>query len=143
MKKNTVHISLMILLSFSSLACSHNSEAPLEKSVKATAMAKGQHMNDGKITTAQSIPEEQQISLQAKVQFFALEGGFYGLITKQGKHYLPLNLAKEFQQNGAIVNVRGIVKPRMMTIQQWGTPFTITGIKLIKAGLSPNNDQLL
>lgn len=70
---------------------------------------------------------------QARVKYLNFEGGFYGLITHNGEKYLPLNLDKTFQQDGAIVNIQGKVE-NMMTTQQWGKPYKITNIKLIKAG---------
>jgi hypothetical protein len=52
-----------------------------------------------------------------------------------------MNMAKEFAQNGAIVRVKGKVKD-VMTIQQWGTPFTITDIELIKSGNKVNDADM-
>jgi hypothetical protein len=75
---------------------------------------------------------------RGRVQFLNLEGGFYGIITDSGKKLLPMNMAKEFAQNGAIVRIKGKIKD-VMTIQQWGTPFTITDIELIKPGNKANN----
>lgn len=74
---------------------------------------------------------------RGRVQFLNLEGGFYGIITDSGKKLLPMNMKKEFAQNGAIVRVKGKVK-NVMTIQQWGTPFTITEIELISPGTKGN-----
>lgn len=79
---------------------------------------------------------------QATVKYFNIEGGFYGLITEQGQKYLPMNLAKEFQQDGALVNIKGQLKKGMMTTQQWGTPYEISEIKLIKAGKNQLEDSL-
>lgn len=78
---------------------------------------------------------------RGRVQFLNLEGGFYGIITDSGKKLLPMNMAKEFAQNGAIVRVKGKVKD-VMTIQQWGTPFTITDIELIKPGNKVNDADM-
>lgn len=74
---------------------------------------------------------------RGRVQFLNLEGGFYGIITDSGKKILPMNMKKEFAQNGAIVRIKGKVK-NVMTIQQWGTPFTITEIELITPGTKGN-----
>ncbi len=74
---------------------------------------------------------------RGRVQFLNLEGGFYGIITDSGKKILPMNMTKEFAQNGAIVRIKGKVKD-IMTIQQWGTPFTITEIELITPGTKGN-----
>ena len=78
---------------------------------------------------------------QGKVQYFNLEGGFYGIVTESGQRLLPMNLAKEFQQNGALIKVKGTIK-NVMTIQQWGTPFTITEIELISAGTGQFSDEM-
>lgn len=71
---------------------------------------------------------------QATVKYIKLEGGFYGLITHDGRKYLPIGLPKEYRQDDAIVSFKGRININVMTIQQWGTPFEITDIKLIKAG---------
>ena len=68
------------------------------------------------------------------IKFMEFEGGFFGIVTDEGDKLLPMNLAKEFQQIGAKVKIQGQLVTDMMTIQQWGTPFKITKIELIKAG---------
>ena len=70
----------------------------------------------------------------ATIKYMNFEGGFFGLITAEGEKLLPMNLAKEFHQDGAKVKVQGQLVTDMMTIQQWGAPFHITKIELIKAG---------
>lgn len=76
----------------------------------------------------------KELSFTATIKYMNLEGGFFGLITKEGKHWLPMNLKKEFHQDGAVIKVQGHEIKGMMTIQQWGTPFSITHIELISAG---------
>ena len=76
----------------------------------------------------------KQVSFTANVKYMNLEGGFFGLISKENKHWLPMNLKQDFQQDGAIIKVTGHVIKNVITIQQWGTPFTITRIELIEAG---------
>ncbi len=78
---------------------------------------------------------------RGRVQFLNLEGGFYGIITDSGNKILPMNLAKEFAQNGAVVRIKGKVK-NVMTIQQWGTPFTITDIELITPGNKAHDNEM-
>jgi len=84
--------------------------------------------------------EVKQEWQQATVHFKNLEGGFYGFITKSGTKLLPLNLDKAYRMHGAVVKFKGEVKKGMRTIQQWGTPFQISQIELIKAGQSEKND---
>lgn len=75
-----------------------------------------------------------------EVKFLNLEGGFYGIVTSSGKKLLPMNLPKEFAQNGAVIRVKGKEK-NIMTIQQWGTPFEITDVELISAGKVIDNSM--
>jgi hypothetical protein len=87
--------------------------------------------------------EPEQISFTATIKYMNLEGGFFGLISKEGKHWLPLNLEKEFQKDGVVIKVTGKAITGMMTIQQWGTPFSITDIELITAAnKAPENKNL-
>jgi len=74
----------------------------------------------------------KEVSFTATVKYMNIEGGFYGLLTKEGQRWLPMNLKNEFKKNGAVVKVVGHELKDIMTIQQWGKPFSITDIKLIK-----------
>lgn len=94
---------------------------------------KGHKMNDAK--------DDLSNWQRGRVQFLNLEGGFYGIITDSGRKILPMNMAQEFAQNGAIVRIKGKVK-NVMTIQQWGTPFTITEIELITPGNKVNDSEM-
>lgn len=85
----------------------------------------------------------KSVSFIATVKFMNLEGGFFGLVSKEGKHLLPTNLKKEFHQHGAVIKVSGNMLPNMITIEQWGTPFKITDIELIKAGSKGTDSSLL
>jgi len=76
--------------------------------------------------------DEKIITLQGTIHFFALEGGFYGIIIENGQKILPINLKKKYQINGAIVKVEGQLIPELVTIQQWGTPFKIHKIVVVK-----------
>ncbi|TWX49172.1 hypothetical protein [Colwellia hornerae] len=87
--------------------------------------------------------ESEQISFTATIKYMNLEGGFFGLVSKEGKHWLPLNLEKEFQKDGAVIKVTGKAVMGLITIQQWGTPFSITDIELITAASkAPENKNL-
>ncbi|GMT48372.1 MAG: hypothetical protein IEMM0007_1938 [bacterium] len=72
-----------------------------------------------------------EMTFSAKIKWISLEGGFYGLVAKDGRRFLPNNLPPEFRQDGLAVWVRG--KPAdVATIQMWGTPFEIYEIKISK-----------
>ncbi len=74
------------------------------------------------------------------VKYLSLEGGFYGLITSDGMNLLPLNLAKSYQVVGTVLKVEGYIINDMATIQQWGKPFKITTVKLLKKGQNNKTD---
>lgn len=66
---------------------------------------------------------------KATVKYFELEGGFWGIETDTGAKLLPMNLAKEYQQDNLEVMIQGEKQEGMMSIHQWGSPFNITAIK--------------
>jgi len=87
-------------------------------------------------------PRVKEISFTATVKYMQMEGGFYGFLTEDGQRWLPMNLKGKFKKNGAVVRVLGHELKNIMTIQQWGKPFSITEIKLIKLaekGIKNNN----
>jgi hypothetical protein len=71
---------------------------------------------------------------EVTVNYYDFEGGFYGLTSKAGDKWLPMNLAKEYQLPGTVLKVQGQLIKGMMTIQQWGQPFKITHVELITLG---------
>ena len=78
--------------------------------------------------------KESKIWHQVTVKFQNFEGGFYGLVSRKGDKYLPMNLAKKYQLPGTVLEVQGHIVEDMITIQQWGQVFKITDVKLIKLG---------
>lgn len=76
------------------------------------------------------------------IKFMDLEGGFFGIVTDKGEKLLPMNLSKQFQQVGAQVKIQGELITGIATIQQWGTPFKITKIEVIKAGKTRSENNL-
>ena len=78
--------------------------------------------------------KQKQTWQQVTVKYLDFEGGFYGLVSKTGDKLLPMNLAKEYQLPGTVLKVKGQFIQDLMTIQQWGQPFKITDVELIKLG---------
>lgn len=81
-------------------------------------------------------PKDNINQLTVTVEYLTLEGGFYGLVTQNGEKLLPMNLSKEYQHAGTVLRVTGKKLTDVMTIQQWGTPFELTSVELIKKGES-------
>jgi len=72
--------------------------------------------------------------VEVKVVYLNFEGGFYGLVTKNGKKLLPMNLAKEYRIEDTILKIKADKVEGLVTIQQWGVPYKLTDVKLIKLG---------
>lgn len=70
------------------------------------------------------------LNITGKIQYNDLEGGFFGLVTQSGEHYLPIDLPDEYKKDGLTVRVSGQVDPDVMTIQMWGQPLRIHSIEV-------------
>ncbi|WP_448212579.1 hypothetical protein [Colwellia sp. MEBiC06753] len=68
------------------------------------------------------------------VTYLSFEGGFYGIVSESGDKLLPMNMAAEMKVAGNIIAYKGKVEREVVTIQQWGTPYTLNDIALIKKG---------
>ncbi|MDI6800664.1 MAG: hypothetical protein QMD01_01210 [Thermodesulfovibrionales bacterium] len=78
----------------------------------------------GSNTPSNSDSKKEEISFVAEVKWIPFEGGFYGLLTKAGEKFLPLNLPDKFKKDGLKIKVRGKTK-EVFTIYMWGTSFEI------------------
>lgn len=65
----------------------------------------------------------------AEVRWIPLEGGFYGLLTQDGRRFVPANLPDGFRKDGLRVTVRGRIK-EVATIYMWGKPLEILTIEV-------------
>jgi hypothetical protein len=143
-------IAYIVLLGSTLMSCQQNSTTSVVKSTASVekASVKVEEVSKSEVAKMSIKPslgkvDLKQLSFTATVKYMNLEGGFFGLVSKEGKHWLPMNLKKEFQQHGAIIKVTGSALNDLMTIQQWGTPFSITHIELIKAGQSGTGSDVM
>ena len=143
-------IAYIVLLGSTLMSCQQSSTSSVEKSTDEVEKApvKVEEVSKSEVAKMSIKPslgkvDLKQLSFTATVKYMNLEGGFFGLVSKEGKHWLPMNLKKEFQQHGAIIKVTGSALNDLMTIQQWGTPFSITHIELIKAGQSGTGSDVM
>jgi len=80
-------------------------------------------------------PVGEEISATGTIEFIELEGGFFGIVTTEGDHYLPLNLPEEFRVDGLGVTFTARTAPDVNTIYMWGIPVSIkTMAKTSEAG---------
>jgi len=62
------------------------------------------------------------------VAFVDLEGGFYGIVTDGGEHYLPIGLDERYRVDGMRITFVGEVAREIVTLQQWGTPVEVLAV---------------
>lgn len=128
-KKFLLPLPLSILFSICLLSCSQASHDQLQ--AKET-------LKEG---NSQVIEKKEQAWQQVTVNYYDFEGGFYGLTSQTGDKLLPMNLAKQYKFQGTVLKVKGELIKDMMTIQQWGEPFRIIDVELIKLGQSTGKNK--
>jgi len=79
-----------------------------------------------------SSTEPELIDTTGTVKYISLEGGFYGIVTDDGKSLDPLNLSKEYQVDGKRIQFKYIEKSDMASFHMWGMIIEIIEIKELK-----------
>jgi hypothetical protein len=74
----------------------------------------------------------QDVAFTAVVRWIPLEGGFFGLVARDGTKYLPLNLPEGFRRDGLGVEVRGRLGEEAVTAYMWGRPLMILDIEVLE-----------
>jgi inhibitor of cysteine peptidase len=74
---------------------------------------------------------ENIIQGSGTIQFNDFEGGFYGIVGDDGESYDPINLPKEFKEDGIRVNYTLKILEDQAGIHQWGTIVEIIKIEKI------------
>jgi hypothetical protein len=72
------------------------------------------------------------------VTWLPMEGGFFGIITDDGKRYDPLNLPAEYAKDGMRVGFTAKTDPDMASFHMWGTIVSIIDIQPISQDGSYN-----
>lgn len=63
------------------------------------------------------------------IVFLSFEGGFYGIISDDGKYYDPLNLGQDFKVNGLRVWFEAKILHDVCTYHMWGIPVSLLAIQ--------------
>ncbi|TQV75096.1 hypothetical protein FLL45_09140 [Aliikangiella marina] len=135
---------LLIISLFSSsilMACQQKVEStsPENSSTAETnASTSATYKKEEKENNIEEANVKNILPYKGTIQYVDLEGGFFGITTDKGTKLLPMGLPKEYLQHGAIIEFSGEKDEDVMTIQQWGTPFKIKDIKLVKPGKPVN-----
>jgi hypothetical protein len=72
--------------------------------------------------------EEERRHIAGTVRYIDLEGGFFGIVGEDGKHYEPANLPEAFQEDGLQVEVEAVMLRHTISVRQWGQAIAIEEI---------------
>ena len=78
-----------------------------------------------------AVPIYPTIIETGEVQYIDLEGGFYGIITDDGEHYEPNNLASEFMVDDLQISFKAKVMKDQVSFRMWGTIIEILEIEVL------------
>lgn len=66
------------------------------------------------------------------IEFIDLEGGFYGIISDDDQHYLPVDLPEEYQQDGLRISFTLEESEDAFSIFMWGILVEIVDIAILE-----------
>ncbi len=70
-----------------------------------------------------------RVAFQGRVVHVELEGGFWGILSKDGQRFDPIALPPRFQRDGLEVEVTAIVLRDTVSIRMWGQLIRILNIR--------------
>ena len=76
--------------------------------------------------------KEGVVSGKGTVRFIDIEGGFYGIIGDNDKHYDPINLSQEFKVDGLRVRYKAKIRRDIGSTHMWGTQIEIIRIEKLE-----------
>jgi hypothetical protein len=71
------------------------------------------------------------ITFTGTVSFIPLEGGFFGIISDDGRRYDPVNLPEEYRRDGLRVKVEALVLRGVIGFHMWGQKVEISNINAL------------
>lgn len=74
-----------------------------------------------------------QKTITGTLVYKTIEGGFYGFVADNGKHYTLRNLAPEHKKNGMQLTVTGRIRNDVMTFTQFGEVFDVETVDSLDA----------
>jgi hypothetical protein len=82
----------------------------------------------GSIVIYSSFIKENEKKTTGVVKYFDIEGGFYGIISDEGKNYFPINLSSEYKVDGLKIRFNYKEVKDYVNIYIWGIPVEILNI---------------
>ncbi len=85
------------------------------------------------LSTSNEMKKGQNITMgTGTIEFLDLEGGFYGIISDDGEHYDPIDLAEEFRVHGLRIYFEAKILEDFGTIHMWGKPVSLLKIQILE-----------
>jgi hypothetical protein len=78
-----------------------------------------------------TLPTGTGFTTTGTVTWIPIEGGFFGIISDDGKRYDPLNLQEEYAHDGMRVGFTAKTAPDMASFHMWGTIISIIDMHAI------------
>lgn len=133
MKKN-IPLIMMITCAFIMAGCGEANQSPKAPAEKVHKVQVRSLKSSDAHTQTEIAKVNKSQTYTGTIKYYSMEGGFYGIVTDNGDSFLPMNLSKDYEQDGAKIKFSGAVIDDLMTTQQWGTPFKINDVVLLQAG---------
>ena len=73
----------------------------------------------------------EYVSDTGLVIYLTIEGGFYGIVDDQNRHWNPSNLQEQFKVDSLRVHFKAIITD-LPTVQMWGRTIELISIRSIK-----------
>ena len=67
-----------------------------------------------------------------EVKYIDIEGGFYGIVSNDGRCYDPINLPSEFMNDGLQINFKVKILENQISFHMWGTL-----VEILEIGVMP------
>lgn len=73
----------------------------------------------------------KKINIAGKIHYHEIEGGFWGILSDDGKKYMPVNTPNQLKTEGAIIRVRARILRDYISNYMWGDTIEIISFETI------------
>lgn len=114
--------SLSIAASLAVIGCASANNTPLAAASEKPDMSE----------PASTASADKRISVTGTVRFIEINGGFWGIVGDDGKHYDPMDLDPQLQEDGLRVRFEAVPETDMMSSRMWGAMIRLIHIETVK-----------
>lgn len=76
-----------------------------------------------------TVTETERFVIRGETVYLSIEGGFWGIVGEDGRHYDPGALPRDYQIPGLKVRIEAKAAIGRISFRQWGTPIEIVHIE--------------